>query len=186
MKFAAIFLTAALAASTLSAAQDAVSSGAKAPPVAPCTLDAGPGRHFDFWIGDWEVVNPQTGQVLGRNVISRRESGCLLLEEWSGASGSTGVSMNFYDAQQEQWRQIWQSAQILVELAGGLDDEGRMVMEGHVHYHAQNQRRPFRGRWTPNDDGSVLQEFWEQRDESRWRPWFTGLYKPAEPATRMR
>jgi hypothetical protein len=148
--------------------------------ISPCTLDGGPARDFDFWIGHWQVHHPDSDQILGQNRISRREDGCLLLEEWTGASGGTGTSMNFHDSEQGQWRQVWQSAQILIELAGNLDDEGRMVMEGYVHYHVRALRHPFRGRWTPNDDGSVLQEFWEQRDGSDWTPWFSGIYRPID------
>lgn len=180
MQRALILISASLLVQSIAWAQDPAPAPPPAPPVSPCTLETGPARDFDFWIGEWQVFNPQTDQLLGTNRITRREAGCLIVEDWEGARGSTGMSMNFYDAELEKWRQVWQSAQILVELAGGLDDEGRMVMEGHVHYHAQDQRRPFRGRWTPNEDGTVLQEFWEQRDTPAWTPWFIGLYRPAD------
>ncbi|MEO1136928.1 MAG: hypothetical protein AAFW68_10040, partial [Pseudomonadota bacterium] len=55
----------------------------------PC--DALEYRAFDFWIGEWEVFN-QDGSKAGENSIRREEYGCLLVERWTGASGSTGQS----------------------------------------------------------------------------------------------
>lgn len=175
-----LFSTLLVSISISALAQDVDTAAAPQAPVSPCTLETGPARDFDFWIGEWEVVNPQNDQVQGRNVITRREGGCLLLEDWTGTAGGTGLSMNFYEPDREHWRQVWQSAMIRVELTGNLDDEGRMAMEGHIHYHAADQGFPFRGRWTPNEDGTVLQEFWENRDGENWTPWFVGLYRPSD------
>lgn len=156
------------------------SGEAPSPPPSPCTTDTGAARDFDFWIGDWHVFRPGTDQQAGTNRISRREGGCLLLEEWTGASGGTGTSMNFHDPHRDAWRQVWQSASALIELEGGLDAQGRMAMEGTIFYHARDQRFPFRGRWTPRDDGSVLQEFWQQAPDGEWATWFAGEYRPAD------
>ncbi|MBY6204574.1 hypothetical protein [Halomonas denitrificans] len=153
---------------------------APAPPPSPCTQESGPARDFDFWIGDWQVYRPGTDQRVGTNRIARREGGCLLLEEWTGASGGTGLSMNFHDPERDAWRQLWQSASALIELEGGLDAQGRMAMEGSIVYHANRQRFPFRGRWTPRADGTVLQEFWQQAPDGDWAPWFAGEYRPAD------
>ena len=147
------------------------------PPVSPCSQDSGPARAFDFWIGEWTVVQPGSETVAGTNRIRLREDGCLLVEEWTGASGSTGMSMNFYDPARGAWRQIWQSRGALIELEGDLDELGRMMMEGSIFNHAQGVQAPFRGRWTPRDDGTVLQEFWQQDDEGSWGPWFVGEYR---------
>lgn len=155
-------------------------SNPASPPPSPCTTEADPARDFDFWIGDWHVYRPGTDQQAGTNRISRREGGCLLLEEWTGASGGTGTSMNFHDPHRDAWRQVWQSASALIDLEGGLDAQGRMAMEGTIFYHARDQRFPFRGRWTPRGDGSVLQEFWQQAPDGEWATWFAGEYRPAD------
>lgn len=50
-------------------------------------------RQFDFWLGDWEVRDPD-GQLVGRNRIRRVVGGCGLREEWRGKSGLVGTSLN--------------------------------------------------------------------------------------------
>lgn len=160
--------------------QDADDEAEVSRPATPsCTTDAAPYRDFDFWIGDWDVFDPDTGRKIGENRITRREQGCLIVEHWESVGGGTGMSMNFYDPLQGAWRQVWQSSAGFIDYSGGLDDEGRMVLEGTIHYNAAGNAQPFRGRWTPRDNGTVLQEFWQQSPESGdWSVWFVGEYRP--------
>ncbi len=172
----ALATIAALAFSTACAAQDAETPAA--PPAPPgCATDAAPYRDFDFWVGTWEVFNPANGNKAGENVISVRENGCLILEEWTSGGGGTGTSMNFYDPAQGAWRQVWRSAGVFIDYAGGLDADGAMAMEGAITYDVSGQTAPFRGKWTARDDGSVLQEFWQQDADGAWNVWFVGEYR---------
>lgn len=155
---------------------DAAETSEPRPPA--CATDASPYRDFDFWVGDWEVFDPESGDKLGVNRITRREDGCLIVERWESAGGGTGMSMNFYDPLEGAWRQVWQSAWGFIDYTGGLDDAGRMVLEGTIHYNARGTSQPFRGRWTPRDDGTVLQEFWQRDAAGEWQAWFKGLYRP--------
>ena len=149
--------------------------------IAPCTGSESPWRDFDFWIGDWEVYDPNTENKVGDNRIEKRENGCLILENWKSIAGGSGISMNFYDPLQQKWRQVWQSAAAFIDYSGGLDEQGRMLLEGTIYYHASGQSAPFRGRWTKQENGSVLQEFW-QYDAAfdRWNSWFVGEYRKLE------
>src|SRR5262245_9787030 len=52
---------------------------------------------FDYWVGDWEVRNPQ-GQIVGYNTIQKVVDGCVILENWTSASGSSGKSINYYNS----------------------------------------------------------------------------------------
>lgn len=56
---------------------------------APCSDAAF--RDFDFWAGKWTVTTTD-GQIAGANHITIEEQGCLLVEHWQGAQGSTGQS----------------------------------------------------------------------------------------------
>ena len=78
----------------------------EAPP-SPC-LESEAARQFDFWLGTWDVYNPR-GEQAGVNVVERLLQGCLLLENWTGAGGSSGKSMNYWDPQRGTWRQVWVS-----------------------------------------------------------------------------
>ena len=80
-----------------------------APPSNPCQNEDVYGD-FDVWVGTWNVYAPDTaegpGAYQGLNRISKTNGGCLILEDWTGASGATGDSMNFYDPLAQAWRQI--------------------------------------------------------------------------------
>lgn len=86
----------------------------------PPRCDAPEYRQFDFWIGEWDVTG-QDGRTLGRNRITRILDGCVLLEEWAGAGGGTGKSMNAWDRTSRTWRQTW-----LDNSGGRLELSGRM------------------------------------------------------------
>lgn len=63
-------------------------------------------REFDFWVGEWDVYNPQ-GQQTGTSVILRFAGGCGILENWTDRFGGTGKSLNFYDEEAGKWFQYW-------------------------------------------------------------------------------
>ncbi len=134
---------------------------------------------FDFWLGEWDVYsNDEQKQYAGHNRISKHYGDCLVLEEWTSASGGGGMSMNFYNSVTDEWRQVWVASGYSIDYTGGLDDDGAMVLEGHLYSYAQNSQAPFRGRWTPQDDGSVIQHFdIYDADNDRWVVWFEGRYE---------
>lgn len=148
--------------------------GVSAPLIAaesPCAAPAY--RQFDFWLGDWQVeVN---GEKAGSNSITSAHGGCLLEERWTSAGGGTGSSMNFYDPEADNWRQVWVSAGTIIDIRGGLADTS-MQLTGSITYLADGRNLPFRGTWTPLVDGRVRQLFEEQRD-GRWQVWFEGFYR---------
>ncbi len=138
--------------------------------------DAAGFRAFDFWVGEWTVTLPD-GRAAGSNRIERRQGGCLLHEQWQGAAGGTGTSMNVYDPAAGLWRQLWVSPGTLIEIAGNLED-GSMVLEGTITYLADARTKAFRGTWTPLPDGRVRQVFEEAGEDAAWQPWFEGIYAP--------
>jgi hypothetical protein len=166
-----LFLAAALAFSAATAAAETETPPA---PAKPCDT---PVHHdFDFWIGEWDVFGPD-GTLAGSNSITREEYGCLLLERWTGATGITGQSYNFYDPSTDKWRQVWVSAGAVIDYTGKLDDTGAMRLEGTITYRAGQPPAPFRGEWTPNADGTVTQHFTQQDPATgEWTDWFTGKY----------
>lgn len=135
-------------------------------------------RQFDFWVGSWEVHGGD-GRRAGHNDISREDGGCVLVERWQGAEGGSGYSMNFYDPAADHWRQLWVSADMRIDIAGGLVDDS-MVLEGTIQYFQDGRTAPFRGTWTALEDGRVRQYFQESRDDE-WVDWFEGFYTRADP-----
>lgn len=139
-------------------------------------------REFDFWIGDWDV-HVASGQLAGRNRITQEQRGCYLAESWTSATGGTGTSINFLDRAAGEWVQIWNdTGGNQIHIRGGLTDEG-MLLVGQIHYVVNDTTLPFRGLWTPLDDGRVRQFFEQSTDGGQsWVPWFEGFYSRREQA----
>jgi tetratricopeptide (TPR) repeat protein len=53
-------------------------------------------RQFDFWVGEWDVMNQRNEQV-GTNSVKLLEDGCIVEENWAHTGGGTGKSFNFYN-----------------------------------------------------------------------------------------
>jgi hypothetical protein len=140
----------------------------------PCSEEAF--RAFDFWLGNWEVRTGD-GKLAGYNRIESAEGGCVVLEHWTGVSGTTGMSMNYLDKTNDTWVQLWTGAEgSQVFIRGGPTEDG-MLLEGRIHYVANGKTADFRGLWTVLTDGRVRQYFEESNDDGEtWEPWFEGFY----------
>ncbi len=137
---------------------------------------------FDFWVGEWEVLDP-TGRIVGHNSITRLFGGRALSERWSGAGGVEGVSLSSWDATRHRWHQTWMdSTGSTLLLDGGLVD-GAMRLEGDAPDDEDPSRQQrHRITWTPRD-GEVRQ-LWQVSDDngSSWSVAFDGRYRPAPRA----
>lgn len=144
----------------------------------PCNCCSAEYKQFDFWIGEWEVFNPDDKKV-GTNSIQPIQGGCGLQENWESASGITGTSCNYYNRQTEKWHQVWidQSGGVL-NLSGELID-GKMVLMSEETYNPATKTSYFdRITWEPQENGSVNQ-IWERKvaDQSNWNVVFNGNYR---------
>ena len=131
---------------------------------APC--DTPEHRQFDFWAGEWTVTAPN-GKTAGTNRITRISNGCALLEEWTGAGGMTGKSLNIYDASRGVWHQTWVDSSGTLLMTEGRFENGSMRLSS-----AGN-----RITWTPLEGGAVRQ-LWEQSKDGgkTWAVVFDGKY----------
>ena len=137
-------------------------------------------RQFDFWLGTWKVTDKAGEQAYGRNTISKRENGCLLLEEYQTGKGFSGSSINFYNPSDSRWYQYWvDNGTSIIQTSGGLKN-GSMVMRGKIYYLQSGRTAKFRAKWTPLEDGRVRQFFEEKDSQGKWQPWFDGYYRKYE------
>jgi hypothetical protein len=165
----------------------APAGGASSPAPSPASAPASPGtacvpaayREFDFWVGEWDVVNqrPPAGRTppSSKSRITRILNGCAVLEEYETANGYAGKSLNFHDGKAGKWHQVWiDNGGSPLFLKGGM--QGRsMVM--------QDESAPInRITWTPMDGGKVRQHWETSKDAGRtWQTSFDGLYTPRRP-----
>jgi hypothetical protein len=131
-------------------------------------------RQFDFWLGEWDVT--QSGKVAGRNSIRSILNGCAISEEWSGAGGFRGTSLNFYNAESKRWHQTWIDSRGQSLLLDGQLDGGSMVLQS-----AGTEMPRHRITWTPMPDKTVRQ-FWQVQPVSggEWKTLFDGRYAPRD------
>ena len=144
-------------------------------PVQPAPCAAPEYRQFDFWIGDWEVFDPN-GKRVGENRIEAILGGCVLKENWTSASANHGESFNIYDARRKIWHQTWvDNSGSLLQIEGGLRG-GAMVLSQQVQG-ADGQTVTHRITWTPDDDGSVRQHWQSKSGDADWQTLFDGRYR---------
>lgn len=130
---------------------------------------------FDFWIGEWNVTTPD-GQPAGANRIEPIAGHAGLLENWTGAKGFSGQSLNASNPARKQWQQFWVGSDGgVLELSGGLVDGG-MVLTGAHDVRGRHLQEKI--TWTPNADGTVRQHWEQSKDDGKtWTTAFDGLYR---------
>jgi len=102
--------------------------------VFPCRADPRY-RAFDFWIGTWDVRPPGApgDSPAAENIITLEHGGCVVIEHWRSLAGSTGTSLNIFDASRGMWYQTWaDGGGGLHEYHGNPDEKGNMVFAGEV------------------------------------------------------
>jgi hypothetical protein len=137
-------------------------------------------RQFDFWLGDWEVRNPD-GKVVGHNRLTPTLQGCALHESWEGIDGSRGNSYSTWSSVDRLWHQFWvDNSGTLLDLAGTLEGR-RMVLSG-TRPSIKNPGTIVHHRisWEPLDNGTVRQ-LWEVSTDqgTTWKVLFDGIYARA-------
>jgi len=134
-------------------------------------------RQFDFWIGHWDVFVP-SGKKAGESRIEVVADGCAILENWSGAGGVSGKSLNFYDRRDRRWHQEWvDGSGTLLSLVGGFADRSMVLASSAPDPTDPAKIVQQRIGWTPAADGSVRQ-LWESSTDGghTWTVLFDGHY----------
>jgi hypothetical protein len=166
--------------------EEADPSSEQSPKAARAFCEDNPGfDDFDFWVGEWNVyTNDEARKFAGTNSITKHHANCLLKESWVDTAGNDGFSINYYNPLRSEWRQVWVANGYSIDYTGGLNDKGAMVLEGHLDSYGPGTSQPFRGIWTPQDNGDVVQHFDVLNPETgEWDVWFEGRYvrKESDP-----
>ncbi len=173
MKTILLILASAALASSVPAQSPAPSVSSATPSPTPA-CQAAEFRQFDFWLGKWKVTDPKGAQV-GTSEITRQSGGCSIREQWTGASGNGGMSVNYYDPDEKKWHQDWVGGDgIILHLQGSLEGKA-MVLSSST----RTEKGTLMNRiiWTPLADGKVTQEWATSIDDGKtWQIGFFGTY----------
>lgn len=141
----------------------------------PCLQDENR-RHFDFWVGEWDVY--ARGQKAGENSITLANGGCVIHESYTTAGNYSGQSMNYYDPMDKKWHQHWVGA--MGDIYNYIEtdkSEGRLQFESKF-MNQQGEISISRMTFTLNEDGTVRQLMESSTDDGKtWQIAFDGLYK---------
>lgn len=136
-------------------------------------------RQFDFWLGQWEILDADN-KVVANSSIEKRQRGCVIHENYSTVTGYTGESLNIFDASRGVWHQTWMDlAGALLLIEGGLED-GKMVM-GNEETDEDGVMTRQRITWTPLADGTVRQHWQVKVGDADWTDAFDGIYRRKQP-----
>ncbi|MBV8858046.1 MAG: hypothetical protein JOZ02_14020 [Acidobacteria bacterium] len=135
----------------------------------PCPSSA-EARQFDFWVGEWDVYDPR-GNKVGTSVIERIANGCGILENWTGAMGGEGKSVNFYDPHAGKWFQYWIGTDGNPQRYSGEYRDGALRFAGEA-YTQNGTRYPTRLTFFNLDANTVRQL--SERSEDDGKTWLVG------------
>ena len=142
----------------------------------PCSSTAY--HQFDFWVGDWEVYHSQADTIVGYNRIERILNGCVIMENWTGATGFEGKSINTFSPIDSTWNQVW------VDISGatyhfkGKWEQDMLKMRGQT-VNGNKQAILFEMSYTPDKKTGNVRQLWKQSNDAgeNWAVIFDGIYK---------
>ena len=132
-------------------------------------------RRLDFWVGEWDVKHAD-GKQAGSSSIQKILDDCSLLENWTGASGYSGKSLNVYHKGLKKWQQFWVDNQGGSLYFEGEFHNGVLLYEG-TSIDSNGARANERMTFTPIAADHVRQ-LWEQSKDAgkTWSVLFDGHY----------
>jgi hypothetical protein len=133
-------------------------------------------RQFDFWVGEWEVQNPQ-GRPAGTSSVQLILGDCTIFENWTSASGTySGKSFNIYNSSLKKWQQFW------TDDKGGVLEFTGEYKDGELRYAGesldQKGNRVMHRLTFFNLSPTRVRQLWEQSTDGgkTWTTAFDGLY----------
>jgi len=151
---------------------------------APSRCDQAPHHQLDFWVGDWQVFDAASHQLVAFDRVRKLAAGCIILEHLSFLTDLyrrpgvplrlAGISLSRFDG--ERWVQMWADNQWgAILMRGALDAEGRMVFVSVI---------PSRGRdvklvYARGSRGSVrILQYVAPEGSGKWVQYGDLLYRP--------
>lgn len=158
---------------------------ASAPAGAGCGDD--PRRHaLDFWLGRWTVTSGQ--EAAGSNLIEAILDGCAVTERWLDVEGHTGLSLFYFDANADRWKQVWVTDRAFA--IGGTKEKTevrelttptRIRFQGHYPGRAPGALIEDRTTLTRETPDRVRQLIEVSKDDGKtWTPVFDAEYRRAD------
>lgn len=142
-------------------------------PVYGC--DSPESHQLDFWVGEWDLsyANAKGETAKSRNRITKTLDGCVVLEEFTGGTGTKldGRSFSTFDRATKRWKQVWvdNTASYLEFEATTVDGNMAFARAFERGGKTTHQRMVFRDvkpdslkwLWQQSTDGTTWTTQWE-------------------------
>ena len=134
-------------------------------------------HQFDFWIGDWDVFESDSGTSTAHVRVDGILGGCVLHERYEDNTGAVGESFTTYDVGQKLWHQTWVTNRGRLMTIEGRAENDAMTLSG-AYYRENGEEVRVRGIWAPM--GRTVRESAVTSSDAgkTWRPWFDLSFRP--------
>jgi hypothetical protein len=171
-------------------AADAAKRGEVAPAapleqtLAPASCDTPAHHQLDFWLGDWQVFDGGTSQLVAISQVEKHSEGCIVEEKLSFLTDMyrrpavkvrlSGVSISRFDG--EAWLQMWADNQWgAIFLRGVPDAQGKMVFLTAI----PSRKRDVKLVYSRQADGSVrILQYVTPAGSGKWVQYGDLIYRP--------
>jgi hypothetical protein len=151
---------------------------------APATCDTPRHHQLDFWVGDWQVFDAATGELVALDRVEKSYAGCVVEERLTFLTDMyrrpgvavrlAGVAVNRFDG--DSWLQMWADNQWgAILLRGAPDAAGNMEFVTVT----PSRHRDVKLVYEKRADGSFrLLQYVAPAGSGKWQKYGDLLYRP--------
>ena len=141
-------------------------------------------HQLDFWVGDWQVFDADTHQLVAFDRIEKHAEGCIVQQNLSFITDMYrrpgvkyrfgGMSVNRFDG--ERWIQMWADNQWgAILMYGTVAKDGTLVLTSVV----PSRNRDIKDTWEKQADGSLRNlHFVSPAGSGQWKKYGDLIYRP--------
>jgi hypothetical protein len=151
---------------------------------APSTCDTPQHHQLDFWVGNWQVFDAATNQLVAFERVEKHSEGCIVQENLTFLTDMyrrpgvkyrlAGIGLNRFDG--ENWLQMWADNQWgAIFLRGAPDADGNMVFVTVIPSRKRDVKLVYENRL----DGTVrILQYIAPAGSGKWVKYGDLIYRP--------
>ena len=151
---------------------------------APATCDTPQHHQLDFWVGNWQVFDAATNQLVALERVEKHSEGCIVQENLTFLTDMyrrpgvkyrlAGIGVNRFDG--EHWLQMWADNQWgAIFLRGAPDADGNMVFVTVIPSRKRDVKLVYENR----PDGTVrILQYVAPAGSGKWVKYGDLIYRP--------
>jgi hypothetical protein len=151
---------------------------------APATCDTPQHHQLDFWVGNWQVFDAATKQLVAIERVEKHSEGCIVQENLTFLTDMyrrpgvkyrlAGIGVNRFDG--ENWLQMWADNQWgAIFLRGAPDANGNMVFVTVIPSRKRDVKLVYENR----PDGTVrILQYVAPAGSGKWVKYGDLIYRP--------